>query len=541
MSVKYVFITGGVLSSLGKGITASFLGTILESLGFKIALIKLDPYLNVDPGTMNPMQHGEVYVTEDGAETDLDLGHYYRFTSSPLGRFSSITSGQIYHTVLTKEREGKYLGQTVQVIPHITEEIKNRIEEVAKKNPETEIVLCEIGGTVGDIESLPFLEAIRQFRRERPKSCANLHLTYVPFLKAAKELKTKPTQHSVQSLREIGIIPDLIFCRAEEPLEESIKEKISLFCNVDKEAVIDQPDVSESIYEVPLSLERQKVGEKLCEILQIKPHKKADLTPWKALLQKKREAKNALSIGLVGKYLSHADAYKSVLESLHHAALQEGINLQIVYVDSEEVQEEALQTCDGFLIPGGFGKRGFEGKIQTATYCRKNKVPYFGICLGLQVMLVEFGRNVVNLEGANSFEMDPNTKNPVIHVISETEGKALGGTMRLGSYPCSIMPGSLAEKVYQSRTIKERHRHRFEFNNQYRTLYEEKGAVFSGIWETGNLVEIVELNHPWMVGVQYHPEFISKPLSPHPLFVHFLQASLKHKKTKKEELVWQES
>ncbi len=538
MSIKYVFITGGVLSSLGKGITASFLGTLLESLGFKIALLKLDPYLNMDPGTMNPFQHGEVYVTEDGAETDLDLGHYYRFTNSPLNKYSSISSGQIYYSVLAKEREGKYLGQTVQVIPHITEEIKERIKAIPFRNPEVEIVLCEIGGTVGDIESLPFLEAIRQFRREKPGDCANLHLTYVPFLKAAKELKTKPTQHSVQSLRQIGIIPDLIFCRSEGSLEDSIKEKISLFCNVGKEAVIDQPDVSDSIYEVALSLQRQKVGEKLCTILNISPRQKGDLSAWQALLQKKKRPKSSFQIGLVGKYFDHADAYKSLSEALSHAALQEEIDLKISYIDSEEIEEsqEKLEECNGILVLGGFGLRGFSGKIKAAQYCRENKVPYFGICLGMQALIVEFGRNVVGLQEAQSSEMNPHTKNPVIHVIEKLKEKPLGGTMRLGNYPCSIQAGSLAEKIYQKRYVQERHRHRYEFNNQYRKLYEEKGAIFSGIWEEGNLVEIIELNHPWMIGVQYHPEFISKPLAPHPLFVSFLKASLKKALSKKRKI-----
>lgn len=529
VSIKYIFITGGVVSSLGKGITSASIGTLLEARGLKVALLKFDPYLNVDPGTMNPFQHGEVYVTDDGAETDLDLGHYYRFTHSPLSRASNATSGQIYDAVIKKERRGDYLGKTVQVIPHVTDEIKARILAAAAQEPKTDIVLVEIGGTVGDIESLPFLEAIRQFRYERPHDCANLHLTYVPYLKAAGEVKTKPTQHSVQALREIGIIPDMILCRCEEALSEDLKAKISLFCNVPKEAVIDEKDVETSIYEVPLDLHAQHIDEKLCKLLKIETPK-ANLSEWKKMIHSILHPKRKVIVGIVGKYMDHQDAYKSVFESLYHAAINAGVSLEIRKFESDRIVEngsvtKAISGCDGYLVPGGFGERGWEGKVLTAKYCRENKIPYFGLCLGMQVLVVEFARHVLGLQQAHSTEVDPNTPDPVISMLSEQKGiKDLGGTMRLGSYPCTLKKGSLAASCYGKTLIHERHRHRYEFNNRYKEAFEQAGLVFSGTHEGGSLCEIAELpNHPWMLGVQFHPEFKSKPLEPHPLFLDFIR------------------
>ena len=531
MSVKYLFITGGVVSSLGKGITAASVGTILEDFGYKVAFIKLDPYLNVDPGTMNPFQHGEVYVTEDGAETDLDLGHYFRFTNSPLSKISNATSGQIYYEVLNKERRGEYLGQTVQVIPHITEEIQKRILACQNQDPSIQIVICEIGGTVGDIESLPFLEAIRQFRQGRPTSCLNLHLTYVPYLKAAGELKTKPTQHSVQSLRAIGIIPDMILCRSDEPLEEKLKEKISLFCNVVKDMVIDGPNVKTSIYEVPLKLKEQKLGEKICKFFQLDIPTNPILQKWEGLVNAISNPQKEICIGIVGKYMDHADAYKSVFEALHHAAMRFKAKLTLKKFESDELSKEtSFAGCDGILVPGGFGSRGWEGKLLAAKHCRENNVPYFGICLGMQTMLVEFARNVLGFESAHSTEVDPKTSFPIISRISEQKNiQDLGGTMRLGGYPCLLSPGSKVFRIYGKEKVQERHRHRYEFNNQYKKEFEEKGVVFSGVYKEKSLVEVAELAHPWMIGVQFHPEFLSKPLSPHPLFVGFMEAALDKK------------
>lgn len=532
MSTKYIFVTGGVVSSLGKGLTAASIGQLLESRGLKIAMMKLDPYLNVDPGTMNPFQHGEVYVTDDGAETDLDLGHYFRYTNTPLTRASNATSGQIYETVIKRERKGEYLGKTVQVIPHVTDEIKSRILAAAHQEKTIDVVLVEIGGTVGDIESLPFLEAIRQFRNERPKDCINIHLTYVPYLKAAGEVKTKPTQHSVQDLRTIGIIPDMILCRCESPLSDEIKAKISLFCNVPEEAVIDERDVEKSIYEVPLDLHRQKLDEMIVKKLDLKAGK-ADLAAWEKMLHTALHPKGRIVIGIVGKYMDHQDAYKSVFEALYHGALASNVGIEIRRFESARIVEngsveKAIGGCDGYLVPGGFGERGWEGKILTAKYCRENKIPYFGLCLGMQIMIIEFARNVLGLDGAQSTEVDPNTPHPVISMLSEQKKiENLGGTMRLGAYPCEIKTDTLAYKAYGKKLIFERHRHRFEFNNEYKALFEQKGMVFSGTLEKGVLCEISEMaNHPWMLGVQYHPEFKSKPLDPHPLFRDFIAAVL---------------
>lgn len=533
MPIKYIFITGGVISSLGKGITSASIGTLLEAKGLKVALLKLDPYLNVDPGTMNPFQHGEVYVTDDGAETDLDLGHYYRFTHTPLSKASNATSGQIYDAVIKKERRGDYLGKTVQVIPHVTDEIKARILLASEQEPKTDVVLVEIGGTVGDIESLPFLEAIRQFRYERPQDCINLHLTYVPYLKAAGEVKTKPTQHSVQALREIGIIPDMILCRCENSLSEELKEKISLFCNVPANAVIDEKDVETSIYEVPLDLHAQKLDEKICKLLNIHTGQ-GDLTEWKQMLHSIRNPNGHVVVGIVGKYMDHQDAYKSVFEALEHAAIKTGVSLEIRKFESDRIVEngsveKAIQGCDGYLVPGGFGERGWEGKVLTAKYCRENKIPYFGLCLGMQILVVEFARNVLGLKNAHSTEVHPHTPEPVISMLSEQKGiQDLGGTMRLGSYPCILKKGSLAEKCYGNTLIHERHRHRYEFNNRYKEAFEKAGLLFSGTQEGGTLCEISEIpNHPWMLGVQFHPEFKSRPLQPHPLFLDFIRTLAK--------------
>jgi CTP synthase len=525
MSIKYIFVTGGVVSSLGKGLTAASIGQLLESRGQKIALLKLDPYLNVDPGTMNPFQHGEVYVTDDGAETDLDLGHYYRYTNSPLSRASNSTSGQIYECVIKRERKGDYLGKTVQVIPHVTDEIKSRILACAHQDKEIQVVIVEIGGTVGDIESLPFLEAIRQFRYERPKDCINIHLTYVPYLKAAGEVKSKPTQHSVQMLREIGIMPDMILCRCEEPLSEEIKAKISLFCNVPQDAVLDERDVEHSIYEVPLDLHRQGLDAKIGKMLDLKLAA-ADLSAWEKMLHTVLHPKGKIVVGIVGKYMDHQDAYKSVFEALHHGAIAAGVKLEIRRFESDRITESDIAGCDGYVVPGGFGERGWEGKILTARYCRVNNIPYFGLCLGMQVMIVEFARHVLGLSNAHSTEVDRNTPDPVISMLSEQKKiQNLGGTMRLGAYPCDVKKGTLAHEAYGQTLISERHRHRYEFNNEYKEAFEGKGMVFSGKLAKGDLCEISEIpSHPWMLGVQFHPEFKSKPLEAHPLFASFIKA-----------------
>ncbi len=530
MQRKYIFITGGVVSSLGKGLTLSSIALLLEKKGLSIAMLKLEPYLNVDPGTMNPFEHGEVYVTDDGAETDLDLGHYYRYSCSPLSKASQATSGQIYDTVIKKERRGDYLGKTVQIIPHITDEIKRRIYLCGEQS-NAEVVLVEIGGTIGDIESLPFLEAIRQFRYENTDHCLNIHLTYVPYLKAAGEVKTKPTQHSVQELRSIGISPDLILCRCESPLSTEIKKKISLFCNVPKEAVFDEVDVETSIYEVPIQLHEQGVDEKICEKLKL-TGKEVDLTDWKELVERIKHPKGTVTVGIVGKYLQHKDAYKSVFEALQHGAMSSGYQLNIRTFESDKITSlEDLEGCDGYLVPGGFGERGWEGKIKAARYCRENKVPYFGICLGMQVMVVEFARHVLQLKEANSTEMEPKTKDPIISLLSEQENIVdRGGTMRLGAYACLLKEGSKAHQAYGAKKISERHRHRWEFNNRYKELVEKNGLLISGSLENGNLCEIAEVKeHPWMVGVQFHPEFKSRPIVPHPLFRDFVKAMIDHR------------
>lgn len=534
---KYIFITGGVCSSLGKGLTAASLGMLLEKNGLKVAMMKLDPYLNVDPGTMNPYQHGEVYVTDDGAETDLDLGHYYRYTSSPLSKASNATTGQIYDAVIKRERCGAYLGKTVQVIPHITDEIKQRIIQCANQEEGIQLLIVEIGGTVGDIESLPFLEAIRQFRYERERDCLNIHLTYIPYIKAAGEIKTKPSQHSVQALREIGIFPDMMICRCEYSIDDEVKDKISLFCNVPRNAVIEEVDVEHSIYEVPIKLHEQSVDKMICEKLGLS-HQLISLSEWEKIIHVIKNPKGSLTVGLVGKYMQHQDAYKSVTEALHHAAIDAGYKLEIKRFEADKVplgntMDPMIQGCDGYLIPGGFGERGWMGKIMTAKYAREQHIPYFGICLGMQVMAVEFARHVLKLKEANSTEIDPKTSDPVVSLLSEqSEIQNLGGTMRLGAYTCQLKPGSHAFAAYGKEWISERHRHRYEFNNRYREEMEKQGFVFSGTLDKGILCEVAEVkHHPWMVGVQFHPEFKSKPTDPHPLFKDFIKAMIKKKKS----------
>lgn len=539
MQPKYIFITGGVISSLGKGITSAALGTLLEKKGLRVAMLKLDPYLNVDPGTMNPFQHGEVYVTDDGAETDLDLGHYYRYTHSPLSKASNATTGQIYNTVIRRERRGDYLGNTVQVIPHITDEIKSRILACAKQSDQIDVVLVEIGGTVGDIESLPFMEAIRQFRQERPRQCINIHLTYVPFLKAAGEIKTKPTQHSVQILRGIGIIPDIILCRTERPLSDEIKEKIGLFCSVPREQVIEATDVEGTIYELPLQFSRQRVDNRICTLLDL-PDRSPDLSQWEEIVRRIREPKGKITVGIIGKYVQHQDAYKSVFEALDHGAIALGYSIEIKRFEADKVLtenglNEEIKGCDGYLVPGGFGERGWLGKILAAQYCRENRIPYFGICLGMQVMATEFARNVLGLKDANSTEVDPSTPYPVISLLSEQQQvHDLGGTMRLGACRCALKAGSKARKLYGSDVISERHRHRYEFNNKYLDQFEKAGFHLSGTLEGSTLCEVAELeDHPWMIGVQFHPEFQSKPTQAHPLFKGFVEAMIQYQKERR--------
>ncbi|MCH9609923.1 MAG: CTP synthase [Chlamydiales bacterium] len=518
-------MTGGVVSSLGKGLTLSSIAMLLEKRGIKLAMLKLDPYLNVDPGTMNPFEHGEVYVTDDGAETDLDLGHYYRYTNSPLSKASVATSGQIYDSVIKQERRGDYLGKTVQVIPHITNEIKNRIEacgEIA----EADLVLVEIGGTVGDIESLPFLEAIRQFRLEHSDNCLNIHMTYVPFLKTAGELKTKPSQHSVQVLRSIGITPDLILCRCEHSLSNEIKQKISLFCNVPRGDVFDAIDVRGSIYKVPIELHKEGVDISICQKLGL-PTLSIDLTDWKSIIETASHPKATVTVGIVGKYVQHKDAYKSVFEALEHAALAKGLALKIKTIESDKPHvAEELKECDGCLVPGGFGERGWQGMLDAAQFCRESSLPYFGICLGMHVLVVEFAQNILGEKEANSTEMNANSSAPVISLIEEQRGiEEKGGTMRLGSYPCLLKEDSKTRDAYQSVSISERHRHRYEFNNYYRERLESAGLDFVGHYEEQNLCEVTEVKeHPWMIGVQFHPEFKSRPTKPHPLFSSFIQA-----------------
>ncbi len=533
MDSKFIFITGGVVSSLGKGITAASLGRLLKARGLKVSVQKLDPYINVDPGTMSPYQHGEVFVTEDGAETDLDLGHYERIIDINLNKYSNATTGRIYATVISKERRGDYLGGTVQVIPHITDEIKKRIIMNAE-NDAADVVIVEIGGTVGDIEGQPFLEAIRQLKYDLGRDkVMYVHLTLVPYLSKAGELKTKPTQHSVKELREIGITPDVIVCRTEHRISDDMKAKISLFCNLPVDHIIENGDVN-SIYEIPLILEEQNLGDIVCNHLNL-PCGPTDLSEWKNLVEKEAALKDVVRIALVGKYVALKDAYLSVAESLKHAGLANDCIVEIDWLDSDEIREDnvhsKLSKAAGIIIPGGFGGRGIEGKVLAAKYGREKLVPTFGICLGLQVMTMEFARNVLGHKGANSTEFDEVTPFPVIHIMETQKGvEDLGGTMRLGVYPCSLQEGTKAMEAYAQPLVNERHRHRYEFNNAYRDEFKEAGMLLSGLSPDGNLVEIIELkDHPWYLAGQFHPEFKSRPLNAHPLFREFIRAAKKNR------------
>ncbi len=531
--MKYIFVTGGVVSSLGKGIAAASLGTLLERRGLKVTLQKLDPYLNVDPGTMNPFEHGEVYVLDDGAETDLDLGHYERFTHSALTRGNNSTSGQIYETVLAKERAGEFLGKTVQVVPHITDEIKSRINKLVASNP-CDVLITEIGGTVGDIEGLPFLEAIRQFQFEVGKDNAMImHVTLVPYIKAAGELKTKPSQQSVAKLREIGLHPDVLIARTEHDLTGDLRQKLSTFCNVPLKAVIEGRDVPHSIYEVPLFLQKEKLDEIVCERLGLNVPP-ANMSEWERFVKRLLNPKKRVRIAMVGKYVDHKDAYKSIDESINHAAASLDCGPEIVEVDAEllETEDSArhLHNYAGILVPGGFGERGIEGKIAAAAYARKHNVPYLGLCLGMQIATIEFARNVLGLEKANSTEFDLKSPDPVIDLLPEQKKvKGKGATMRLGTWPTLLKPGTRAHQLYGVPEIRERHRHRYEFNQAYREKMEAAGFIIAGTSPDGRLVELIELrDHPWFLACQYHPEFKSKPNAPHPLFKGFLAACLAH-------------
>src|SRR5438552_69212 len=529
-SMKYIFVTGGVVSSLGKGLTAASLGTLLEARRLRVVLQKFDPYLNVDPGTMNPFQHGEVYVLNDGAETDLDLGHYERFTNCVLTRHNNLTSGQVYETVILRERRGDYLGNTVQVIPHVTDVIKNRIRELSDES-KYDVVITEIGGTTGDIEGLPFLEAIRQFILEvGPQNVVNMHVTLVPYIKAAHELKTKPTQQSVAKLREIGLQPQVLICRTEKPLDRDVRRKLSMFCSVSEKAVIEERDVEHTIYEVPLTLHTEGLDKLVCDLLHLETPE-PDLADWRKFVERVVSPKRRVKIAVVGKYMDVRDAYKSIYESLTHAASSQdcGINLKLIDAESlEHGVDGHLKDIAGVLVPGGFGVRGIEGKINTARYARENKIPYLGLCLGMQVATIEFARNVCGVKGANSTEFNKDTPDQVISLLEEQRGvRNKGASMRLRTWPTQIVKGTLAEKIYGDTEVTERHRHRYEFNMKYRDRMNEKGFVISGTSPDGALAELIELrDHPYFVGCQYHPEFQSKPNKPHPLFIGFIQACL---------------
>ncbi len=539
-ATKFIFVTGGVLSSLGKGLASAAMAALLESRGLRVTIQKLDPYINVDPGTMNPFQHGEVFVTDDGAETDLDLGHYERFTTAIMGQNNNFTTGKIYHSVITKERRGDYLGGTVQVIPHITEEIKSCIKLAAQG---VDILIVEIGGTIGDIESLPFLEAIRQFRTDVGKeNVIYIHLTLVPYIATAGEVKTKPTQHSVKELRSIGIQPDILLCRTDRFLSKEIKSKIALFCNVGEDAVITAKDVG-CIYEVPLIFNQEGLDEKIMSLLRMWT-RAPRLERWHDFVARYKNPARETTIAIVGKYTDLIESYKSLNEALYHGGVANDSRVKLEFIDSEKLQrdddyEETLSKVDAILVPGGFGPRGVEGKIRAAKYAREKKVPFFGICLGMQIAVVEYARNVAGLEGAHSGEFDENAPHPVIYLMTSWYDPKTGtvqernihsekgGTMRLGAYPCRIEPDTLAFAAYGKEDISERHRHRFEFNNVYREKLAEKGLVISGIWPDGDLVEIVELkDHPWFLGCQFHPEFQSRPMNPHPLFISFVKAAV---------------
>lgn len=532
MKTKYIFVTGGVVSSLGKGITSASLGRLLKARGLKVSIQKFDPYLNYDPGTMSPYQHGEVFVTDDGAETDLDLGHYERFTDESLGKYSNVTTGKVYWNVISKERRGDYLGGTVQVIPHITNEIKERILDVSKSAANPDVVITEIGGTVGDIESQPYLEAIRQFEGDLGRdNVLYIHVTLLPYLGKAGELKTKPTQHSVKELRSIGIQPDIIVLRAEGEVNDDIKGKISLFCNVDKEAVVTNRDANE-LYEVPLLMEKEGLARLVCDKLKIKAGE-PDLTEWKELVVRAKNLENKVTIALVGKYVELHDAYLSVAEALRHGGIANNAEVDIKWVHSEDLNEQnagrILKDVDGIIVPGGFGNRGIEGKIEAIRYARENRVPFLGLCLGLQLTVIEFARNVAGMAGANSIELDENTPYPVISLMEEQKKiQNMGGTMRLGAYPCVLKEGTSAYKAYEGKTeIEERHRHRYEVNDAFIDQLSAKGLTFSGMSPDGVLVEMVEITeHPFFIATQAHPEFKSRPNKPHPLFKNFVAAAL---------------
>ncbi|MCS6985536.1 MAG: CTP synthase [Leptospiraceae bacterium] len=541
--VRYIFVTGGVASSLGKGVSIASIGALLEARGFSVTIQKMDPYLNIDPGTMSPFQHGEVYVTQDGAETDLDLGYYERFTSAKLSRENSVTTGQIYYTVIERERRGEYLGRTVQVIPHITNEIKNRILSLKRSNPEVDFILVEIGGTVGDIESVPFLEAIRQFRLDvGTENTMYIHLTLVPTITIGGEIKTKPTQHSVKELLKQGIQPDMLICRSTNYLSEEVKEKISLFCNVKKERVISAPDIEHTIYEIPLIFHREHLDDEIIRYFRLEEKSplfletmNPMLSKWETVVEHFKKPKGMVKIALVGKYMQLADAYRSLFEALQHGGIANQVRVEMIKLDSEQLTSEnaheLLGEADGILVPGGFGERGILGKIIAIRYAREKKIPYFGICLGMQTAVIEFAQNVAGLRGANSTEFETECEHPVISLMEEQLSvTSKGGTMRLGAYPCLVKPHSLLEEAYQKREIYERHRHRYEFNNRYRSLLEGMGLVVSGTSPDSGLVEAIELPrhiHPWFVAVQFHPEFNSRPLDPHPLFVKFIEMAKK--------------
>ena len=533
---KFIFVTGGVMSSLGKGLAAASIGALLECRGLRVTLLKMDPYINVDPGTMNPYQHGEVFVTDDGAETDLDLGHYERYVSSTTGRANNFTTGQVYDTVITKERRGDYLGGTVQVIPHITDEIKHRITAAAE---DYDIAICEVGGTVGDIEGLPFLEAIRQFGRDYGReNVIYVHLTYVPYIAPGGELKTKPTQHSVKELTGLGIQPDFLLCRTDRLLNRSLKSKIASFCNVDENSVITAKDV-EWIYEVPLVFHQEGLDDRIVERLQMWTGA-PNLRKWQKTVHILKNARESVRIAVVGKYMELKESYKSLLEALVHGGIANGVQVEFDCIEAEKMEkhdvEDRLGGVQGILIPGGFGDRGTEGKVRAVRYARENKVPFFGICLGMQIAAAEFARNVCSLKGANSVEFDPKTQHPVIHLMDEQKGlDRMGGTMRLGAYPCVLATDSVSARMYRKKRISERHRHRYEFNNRYRELMQDKGLRISGLSPDGNLVEIIELkDHPWFVGCQFHPEFKSRPTDCHPLFRGFIRAALQRNSSVKE-------
>ncbi len=532
---KFIFVTGGVVSSLGKGITAASIGLLLKSRKLNVMHQKFDPYLNVDPGTMNPYQHGEVYVTDDGTETDLDLGHYERFTGIQTNRNCNYTAGRIYDSIITKERKGVYLGSTIQVVPHVTSEICEGIRSV--ESPDIDVIITEIGGTVGDIESLPFLEALRQFRQKEGKSnVLFIHVTLIPFLQTAGEVKTKPTQHSVGRLREIGIIPDILICRTEKHLDKEVRNKISLFCNVDEDAVIEAFDVKNTIYEVPLEFAAQNLDSSIIDYLGLRTGKR-NLRPWREYINKVENSNERVNIAVVGKYSELQDAYKSIHEALNHGGAVSSARVDKHSIAAEDIEqkgaEKVLENMHGILIPGGFGSRGHEGKILAIKYARENKIPFLGICLGMQMAMVEFARHVLGLENADSTELKPDTKDPVIDIMEEQKKITnMGGTMRLGAYPCILRKNSKVYRIYKKRKISERHRHRYEFNNKYKDKYEANGMIFSGLSPDGILVEIAELkDHPWFIATQFHPEFQSRPIAPHPLFKGFVAASLEYSKS----------